>query len=927
MTTPGRTFHPSSRAILTIIIIAGLALRLLRLDFQPLWWDEGYSVWFAGNSLGEMIRLTAADIHPPLYYALLHGWSRLLGLAPSSLRLLSVFVSVAAIPLAYLAGRDMASRRAGLIAAALVALNPMAIFYGQEIRMYGLAATLSMAALWLGWRWGQPEARKRLGVGYALSLVAGLYTLYYFALLPIAQILWMLLAARGRWRAWLASLAAAALLYLPWILYAGPQLLDYVSYKVTQDNDTPLSLLPYWGRHLSAFTIGHLEGSLAPLWPWALLLLIVPGIALVLAARSAANDAEDRVRNLHSAMLYLFICLALPLLIGFIQQLQAPFIPDRFERVLLFTAPALWLLLAIGFDALLRESLPAALVSGGLLLLTMVASLYFFYTTPRYSNRDYRPLIENVRRNALPGDSVFMIFPWQTGYFWSYLPADSDLTVLSSPASDWGEPIQSSLDQALNKGAVWFPEHLALGAILESDVEDYLGQHSSQLVNRWYGDETRLTAFAQETGDVGEPSPETPIAWENGVILDDVQLANPAPQPGKDRLFITLNWRGDQPINPADLTYSLWLTDPQGVRWAQRDINPFAHPWPPLPAAEPDWQNQDRIAMNLPIGTPPGDYDLWIALLDAGGNPISLVGGQGEKDAWLTGITIPSPPLPVTDFSAAQYPADEMGDGLRFRGHSLEAESYLTGDDALVEIFWEAENPIPADLFVFVQLLDDSGEVVAGVEGLPVAWYATSQWAPGTILRSLQHLRIPAKLAGGEYRLIAGLFDPQTNERVQWDGQDRLDLGRVKVVERAHSDTPVSPQHPADLILAGGHRLLGYDLAMGEGPGSPVNLTLYWQPGGATDLRYSSFVHLLAADETIVSQSDHEPANGEHPTTSWIAGEIVTDAHTLTRPLADTSASLSLAVGLYDPVTGARLPFVDENGGVIADHITLPLQN
>jgi len=145
--------------ILTLITLLGLGLRLVQLDFQPLWWDEGYSVWFASHSIAEMARLTAADIHPPLYYALLHLWTAVFGLKPLSLRLFSVLVSLPAIPLAYALGRDMRDRATGYLAAAAVALNPFAIFYAQEIRMYGLAATLSLAAIWTGWRWGKSSRK------------------------------------------------------------------------------------------------------------------------------------------------------------------------------------------------------------------------------------------------------------------------------------------------------------------------------------------------------------------------------------------------------------------------------------------------------------------------------------------------------------------------------------------------------------------------------------------------------------------------------------------------------------------------------------------------------------------------------------------------------------------------------------------------
>jgi len=62
---------------------------------------------------------------------------------------------VVAIPLLSAAGRPLGGRRAGLLAAGLLAINPLHLFYSQEVRMYGLVVVWSILALlaaahWLG---------------------------------------------------------------------------------------------------------------------------------------------------------------------------------------------------------------------------------------------------------------------------------------------------------------------------------------------------------------------------------------------------------------------------------------------------------------------------------------------------------------------------------------------------------------------------------------------------------------------------------------------------------------------------------------------------------------------------------------------------------------------------------------------------------
>ena len=377
-----------------MLTLLALLLRVARLDFQPLWWDEGYSVWFAHHPLAEMLRLTALDIHPPLYYALLSGWSQLFGLAPAALRMLSVTFGVLAVPVAYVVGTWLAGRRGGLVAALLLAINPFHVYYSQEIRMYGLMVLWSLLAIgfaaralrigeegseegggrqrWQGGEWRVTEGSWQWLVGYCVVMVLALYTQYYAGFLAagltVAGLVELWRQRRARQAAvWLGAQAVVVLLFLPWVLYAGPKLASYVSQKVVADSDKPLGPVEYLARHLSAYTAGHLEGPLTPWWPLGLLGVVALGWGLWRMSRRTVRSKLDVQAQEASAnarvqfaffqvIRFLLIALATVLLLGWLVNLTFPFFPERGERLLLLGLPLFILLIATTIAALWKSA-------------------------------------------------------------------------------------------------------------------------------------------------------------------------------------------------------------------------------------------------------------------------------------------------------------------------------------------------------------------------------------------------------------------------------------------------------------------------------------------------------------------------------------------------------------------------------------------
>src|SRR5687767_9096286 len=97
--------------------LAALLLRLYGIEFQSLWSDEGNSISLARRSLAQIVKETARDIHPPVYFWTLHFWVGLFGQSPLAVRSLSAVYGALLVGLTYVLGIHWFGARAAIIAA------------------------------------------------------------------------------------------------------------------------------------------------------------------------------------------------------------------------------------------------------------------------------------------------------------------------------------------------------------------------------------------------------------------------------------------------------------------------------------------------------------------------------------------------------------------------------------------------------------------------------------------------------------------------------------------------------------------------------------------------------------------------------------------------------------------------------------------
>lgn len=206
---------------LTAITLVGLAIRLWRIGHQSFWYDESFTVQLVHHSPGKMFGLfPKMETTPPLYYCVAWVWVRIFGFGEAGLRSLSAVVGTATIPVAYAIGARLMTRRIALTASALVAANPLLIWYSQEARSYStLVFTSSLSLLAFAWALQRPPTWRRVG-SWGLAAGVALCTHYYASIVLVPEALVLLWWHRGDRRVWASCgfVAAVGLALLPLLL-------------------------------------------------------------------------------------------------------------------------------------------------------------------------------------------------------------------------------------------------------------------------------------------------------------------------------------------------------------------------------------------------------------------------------------------------------------------------------------------------------------------------------------------------------------------------------------------------------------------------------------------------------------------------------------------------------------------------------------
>jgi len=651
------------------LTLLGFGVRLYKLTYHSLWFDEAMSVHWARSSVPRILEVgfnLVEDRLPPLYYLSLHYWRLAAGDGEVAVRLPSVLLGSLLIPLVYRLTVDLLDglygRRVAALAAALTALNPFLVWYSQEARMYAQAVLLGSLGTWFFLQATTTTLSPKRGgdvkrytpplywLGYGLCAVAGLYTHLYTGLLLPAHALYLLLTQRWSRRAW----TPFALTMLSVILLFAP--LALATWRVSGEagpGDHPLT--GFWARAwwlLSAFSVwkAPLSSGLK-----SIATVIMAGFALVgflmprphMLMRSSSSQCQPT-----RPMLLVALLLLTPPAIATLMLLrnQVAFFGERY-----FIISIPWLLIAVAAGAVnLATRLRVIAASSGYQPLVtsylLPATCYLLPITftlmplpgqwsPATRKEAWRETVGYLAAHARPEDAI-LIHPDWTRYPLQYYFRGPGKTYATFGSVEDGTDLDGPL--TVISGAhpvVWLVESHTELADPEHQANAWLAGRYPAVTELFPPGLAAVRAYAP--GYISNRLPEhaTPV---NALFEGELKLVGYAiPQTNvraTDDLFhppsgwahVTLYWSTESAPTQA-YTPFVHLIDDLGQVWGaslERSNDAFDS----YPAAR--WQSGQVIRsdfdVNLNPVTPPGQYTLVVGLHDATGTQVPSADGTPQ---------------------------------------------------------------------------------------------------------------------------------------------------------------------------------------------------------------------------------------------------------------------------------------------------------
>jgi uncharacterized membrane protein len=378
---------------LIVLLISSLLVRSISLLKSSIWHDEGFSLMLASRSPLDIWLGSARDVHPPLYYEILHFWTEIFGNSLLSVRSLSLVAGIIVVWLGYQIAFMISNKRnVALLAGLLLSLNPFLIRYSQEVRMYGILGVFLLIAI-IGLIKISKDSKDWFGyVLYVIGVSAGLYTHYFTAMVVIAFWIYIVsiyfiknkITLITNWRWWLANILAL-LIFLPWVpsmmaQFTRAQGLGWLSKtSIRTLNDTVWQFMTFTDARQILILIY-----------WLVPVLIL-GLVVYVCIKDRSKEKFSRL-----LALFTFLPLIMAVMISFIR-------PVFHERYFVFSAIGLCLMMALAIYYIFLNNKYLAISIALIIVLIQLVGIRNVYAQ---SNHQMSRVMGFINQNYQSGDRI-----------------------------------------------------------------------------------------------------------------------------------------------------------------------------------------------------------------------------------------------------------------------------------------------------------------------------------------------------------------------------------------------------------------------------------------------------------------------------------------------------------------------------------------
>ena len=412
-------------ALLVLITIMGTGLRIYRLDYQSLWYDEILTFFSSHGTLAHVLFQTEFKTNIlPFYYLVTHAFLAL-GEQEVFVRMPAVIFGALTIPLFYYSVRHWFGFHVGLWSSSLLAISPFHIFYSQEARPYTMFVFLCLLTFYLLQVSIENKENRWLKLSVA---IVGASTFYcHTTAIPFLGFLGLcivILVPQDEWRKWIPTFLGMGLLLLP-ALYRANTI--QVTLQGWQDFD-PLSLLSSLWAFSAGFSFGvqdlamYLPESLNSIAQDFLLMALI----LTFTASLALYGAWKAFQNQKIPTLIFILFFVSPIIFMSLAAIGTSR-PFHVRHIIPSLLP-FFVFLALGLVNVQKKYVQLFCV--GIFLCISAISLNNYYFDEKYFREDNRGAVNFLASHSSENDLVICMEPWTPTSLLHYLPPTKFLTLI-----------------------------------------------------------------------------------------------------------------------------------------------------------------------------------------------------------------------------------------------------------------------------------------------------------------------------------------------------------------------------------------------------------------------------------------------------------------------------------------------------------------